>query len=174
MATEDKRSVHEATRVHEFALFANLHLLDVEYEHATEDLESDGTLTTKDQDLIVSDLVCEAHVARNPLGFVAVRRCNLLPYVLGNVVALDCIHNLALVNTTTKREDEVVLEATQCHTGAGDSETVDLLPLVLSDVVHFAEAIDLAVDEGANDVNEALQRADGVIRMWVDHARFLI
>ena len=155
-------------------MFANLHLLDIQNEHSAEDLESDGALATEDQDLVVSDLVCEAHVARDPVRLVTVGRSDLLPDVLGNVIALDCVHNLALVDTTAKREDEVVLEAAQSHAGAGDSETVDLLPLVLSDVVHLAEAIDLAVDEGANDVDEALQRANRVICMRVDHARLLV
>lgn len=157
VAAEDKRRVHEAARVHEFAFLADLHLLDVQHEHAAEDLESDGALATKDQDLVVSDLVCEAHVARDPLGLVAIGLSDLLPDVLGDVIALDRVHNLTLIDSTAKCEDEIVLEAAQCYARTGDSETVNLLPLVLSDVVDLTEAINLTVDEGAYDVNEALK-----------------
>ena len=67
VATKHKRCVHEAARIHEFAFLSDLHLLDVQYKHSAEDLECDGTLSTKDQDFIVSDLISKAHVSRNPL-----------------------------------------------------------------------------------------------------------
>lgn len=57
VATKDKRGVHEAARIDEFAFLSDLHLLHVKHEDTAEDLECDGTLSTKDQDFIVSHLI---------------------------------------------------------------------------------------------------------------------
>jgi len=58
VATEHKWSVHERAWVHELSFFSDLHFFDIEYEAAIEDQESESTFTTKDQDFIISNLIC--------------------------------------------------------------------------------------------------------------------
>ena len=77
-----------------------------------------------------------------------------MPDILGNIVTLNCVNNLALVDSAAKSKNEVVLEAAESNTRASDSKTVNLLPLVFADVIDFTEAVDLTVDEGADDVDE--------------------
>ena len=83
-----------------------------------------------------------------------------MPDILGNIVTLNGINNLTLVDSAAKSKNEVVFEAAESDTRASDSETINLLPLVFADVIDFTEAIDLTVDEGADDVDETLQRAN--------------
>ena len=70
VASEDQRSVHKRAGINQFALLTNFHLFDVEYETAVKDLESVSTLASENEDLVVSDLVGETHVPRDPLGLV--------------------------------------------------------------------------------------------------------
>jgi len=58
IASEHKWSVHERAWVHELSFFSDLHFFDIEYEAAIEDQESESTFTTKDQDFIISNLIC--------------------------------------------------------------------------------------------------------------------
>ena len=64
---EDERSIHERTRINQAASLTNLHFLDIKDEASIEDVESHCTLTTKEKDLIVRDLVSKAHVRGNPV-----------------------------------------------------------------------------------------------------------
>ena len=115
VTAKNKRRVHETARVHKLAFFADLHLLHVEHEATVENLERDRTLTAEDEYLIISNLIGKTHVAGDPLGLVTEWLRNLLPYVLGDVVALDRVNDLALVHSAAEREDEVVLEAAEGH-----------------------------------------------------------
>ena len=62
VAVEDKRRVHKGARVNKTSSLLDLHLLDIEYEAAVEDMESNSALPTKKNNLVVSDLVCQSHV----------------------------------------------------------------------------------------------------------------
>ena len=73
------------------------HLFDVKYEHSVEDLERDSTLSSKDHDLLLSNLVGQAHIGRHPFSFVSSWRLNLLPYVSLDIVDFDYINNSFLV-----------------------------------------------------------------------------
>lgn len=79
-----------------------------------------------------------------------------MPDVLGDVVTLDCINDILLVYTTSEREDVVVLKCTQSNTRSSNSETVNLFPLILLDVIDLTKSVDLAVYEGTDDVDKAL------------------
>lgn len=81
---------------------------------------------------------------------------DFLPDVLGDVVTLDCINDILLVYTTSEREDVVVLKCTQSNTRSSNSETVNLFPLILLDVIDLTKSVDLAVYEGTDDVDKAL------------------
>ena len=61
-AIEDEGCVHEAARIHQTASLTNLHFLHIEDEAAIEDVESQSTLSTEEQNLVVSDLMGKAHV----------------------------------------------------------------------------------------------------------------
>jgi hypothetical protein len=67
---EHKRSVHERARIDKTTSLMNYHLLNVEYEATVEDLESDGTLSSEDDDFLISDLISKTHISRNPLGLI--------------------------------------------------------------------------------------------------------
>ena len=155
-------------------MLTNLHLLDVKNKTAIEDLGRDGTLTAKNQDLVVGHLISKTHIARNPIRLVAEWSGDLLPDVLGDVVALDRVHNLALVDSTAKSKDEVVFEAGQGHAASRNPEAVDLRPLVLPNVVNFTRAKDLAVHEAADNVDEAFKTANRVVSVRVNHASLLV
>ena len=112
VAAEYQWSVHKRAWVNQFSLLPDFHLLDVEYKAAVKDLESQGALTSKNQDFVVRDLVGKAHIARNPLRFVQRRgsALNLLPDVLRDVVTLNCINYILLIDPSTECENEVVFE----------------------------------------------------------------
>lgn len=99
---------------------------------------------------------------------------DFLPDIFGDVITLDGVHDVLLIDSTSKCEDEVVLERAEGNTRSRNSQAVDLLPLILLDVVDLAEPVDLAVDEGADNVDVALDGAEGVIGVWVNHLGFLI
>ena len=176
IASEYQWRVHERARVYQFAFLADLHLLDVEYEAAVEDLESERALATEYQDLIVRNLVGKTHVSRDPLRFIKRSRStgDLLPHVFRDVIALNRVNYVLLVDSTTKCKDEVVFEGAEGHARSCDSETVYLLPLVLLDVVDLTEAIHLTVDERADDINESLHGAQRVVGVRIDHGGLLV
>jgi len=110
-ATEDEGRVHKAAGVNQLSAFLDLHLLDVHDEATVEDLLSQSTLTSKDDDLVVRDLVGQTHVAGDPLALVeAGSALNLLPDVLRDVVALYGVYDILLVDSSSERENVVVLE----------------------------------------------------------------
>ena len=166
---EDQRSVHEAARIDKAATLAHLHFLDIEYEAPVEDMEGGGTLPTEQQDLIIGDLVSEAHVAGNPARLVDLRGGNLLPDVARNVVNFNSINDSLLIDAPAESEDVVVLEDAEGGSGAGHTHISNELPFVLLRVVHLAVPIDLVAHECANDINEVLNCADRVVGMWVIH-----
>jgi len=91
--------------------------LRIEYEAAVEDLLGQGALAAEYNDFIVSDLECKTHVTGDPGSLVTLRpgglatnSYDLLPHVLGDVIALNSVHNGSLVNTSTKGKNVVVLE----------------------------------------------------------------
>lgn len=171
VASEHKRSIHKRAWVNQLAFLTNFHLLDVEYETAVEDLEGESALATEDQDLIVRDLVGKAHIARNPLRLIKrrLRALNLLPDVLRDVITLDRVDDVLLVDPATECKNEVVFEGAEGDARPSHSQTINLLPLVLLDVVDFAEAKNLTVDECADDVDEAFEGAQGMIGVRIDH-----
>lgn len=84
---------------------------------------------------------------------------DFLPDVLGDVVALDGIYDILLVNSAAESEDVVVLERAESNTRSRNPEAVNLLPLVLLDIIHLTEPVDLAVDKSTHDVDEAFDGA---------------
>lgn len=176
VAAENQWGIHEGAGVDKLAFFADLHLLDVEYEAAVEDLEGEGALTAKYEDLVVRDLVGQAHISRDPLGLVkrGGSASDLLPNVLGDIIALNCVNYVLLVDSAAKSEDEVVLERAESDARSRHSQAVNLLPLVLLDVVNLAESVDLAVDEGTYNVDESFHGAQRMISVRIDHRRLLI
>ena len=64
---ENQRCVHETAWIYETSSLTNLHLFHIEHKAAVKDMESGGALPTKQKDLIVSDLVSQAHVGGHPL-----------------------------------------------------------------------------------------------------------
>ena len=97
-----------------------------------------------------------------------------MPDILADVVAFNSINNVFLVNSSSEREDVIVLERAQSHTGSSDSQGVNLLPLIFLNVINLAETVNLAVHESAHDVNEPLDGAQRMIGMREDHRRLFI
>lgn len=86
-----------------------------------------------------------------------------MPNIARNVIALNSIHDLFLVNTTTERKDVVVLEGTQANTSARNSHGVNLLPLIFLGVILLTVSIHNVVDKGTDNVNKAINAADRVV-----------
>lgn len=107
---EHKRRVHERTRIHEAAPLTNLHFLDIKDIAPVENVEGGRTLSTEEKDLVVSDLVSQAHIGRHPIRLVNLWRRNFLPDIARDVIALDGIHDSFLVNPASESEDIVVLK----------------------------------------------------------------
>ena len=76
---KDKRRIHEGTRINQAASLTNLHFLHIEDKAAIEDVESECTFASEEQDLVVSDLMGKAHVAWHPVGLVNLWCSNFLP-----------------------------------------------------------------------------------------------
>ena len=57
MSTEHQWGVHEWAGVHKLSFLSDRHFLDVEYEASIEDLLSKGTLSSENDDFVISDLV---------------------------------------------------------------------------------------------------------------------
>ena len=78
-AIEDQRRVHEAARINQATSLTNLHFFHIEDKAAIEDVESECTFASEEQDLVVRDLMSKAHVARHPVGLVDLWGSNFLP-----------------------------------------------------------------------------------------------
>ena len=107
---EDQWCVHKRTRIHQAASLTNLHLFNIEYEAAVENVESHSTFPTEEQNLVIGDLMGQAHIGGHPLRFVDFRSCNFLPYVTTDVITLDGIDDAFLIDSTSKGEDVIVLK----------------------------------------------------------------
>lgn len=166
---EDQRSVHEAAGVDKATTLAKLHFLNVEHEAAVEDVEGSCALSTEQQNLVIGDLVGEAHVAGHPARLVDLGRSYFLPDVARDVVDLDGVHNPFLVDTTSECKDVVVLEDTEGGSGAGHTHISNKLPFVLLGVVYLTVAINLIANERANDIDKVLDCADRVVCVRVVH-----
>jgi len=57
MPTEHEGSVHEWAWINKLTFFFDFHFLDIEYEASVENLLSQSTFPSENDDLIVSDLV---------------------------------------------------------------------------------------------------------------------
>lgn len=170
-SVKNQRRVHERAGVHKTAALTDLHALNVEDKAAIEDLESKSRFAAEYQNLVVSDLVSEAHIGGHPFGFVDEAGWNFLPNVAADVVALNCVNNLLLVNATAKCKNVVVFETAKRDSSARHFEGVNLLPLVFLGVVLLAIAVDDIVHERAHNVDEAVNAADGVVCVRAIHIR---
>lgn len=110
VVVENERRVHERARVNKTSPFLDFHFLNVEDKTSVEYLESDRALSSKQNDLVVSNLVSESHIRWNPLALVDLRVVNLLPHIAGYVVNLNGVDNPFLINAPTERKNVVVLE----------------------------------------------------------------
>ena len=112
VSTKYKRCIHERARVNKFSFFSDLHFLYIEYEASIEDLRSQSTFTSKNHNLIVSNLVSQTHIPLNPRGFINLRSRNFLPNIFWDIIALNSVYNSLLVNSASKCKDEVIFEST--------------------------------------------------------------
>ena len=113
VATEHKWSVHERAWIDKLTFFFDFHLLEIEYETSIKDLESQSTLATENENFVIGDLIGQAHVAWNPLRLVDQRRLDLLPHILGDVIALNGVDDVLLVDSASKCKEEVILKSTK-------------------------------------------------------------
>jgi len=97
------------------------HLLYVKYIAAVKDLEHYGTLASKDHDLLLSDLMSQAHVGGHPVALVNHWCGDLLPDITLDIVALDSVHDTLLVHSSSESEHIVVLEGAERDSSSGDS-----------------------------------------------------
>jgi len=111
VTVEHERSIHERARIHKTAMLAYAHLLDVEDIATVEDLEKYRRLSSKDHDLLVSDLMCQSHVRGYPAGLIDTRATGyLLPHVPLDVVDFDRVYNPLLIYPPAKRKHVLILE----------------------------------------------------------------
>ena len=180
--SKDERSVHKGAWINKLASLFDLHCLNVKQETSIEDLLSQSTLPSKDKDFIICDLVCETHVTWDPRGFVDrdacswvwVRSYNFLPNILWNIITFNCINNIFLIHSSSESENEVVFEWAQSHTGPGNTQAIDLFPLIFLDIVDFTESIDLAIHKSANYIYVPFYGTKWMVSMWINHLSFFI
>ena len=171
---EHEGCVHEATRIYKTSPLTNLHFLDIEDKTAVENVESEGALASKEQDLVVGDLVGQAHVGGHPARLVNLGCADLLPHVARDVVHFYRVHDSFLVNSSAKGENVVVFEDSEGSASARHAHISNELPLVLDGVIDLAVAVHLVAHERTNHVDEVLNRADGVVSVRIVHVADLI
>jgi len=160
VSAEHQWGVHERARVNKLSFLSDRHFLDVEYEASIEDLLSKGTLSSEDDDFIISDLIRKTHVSRDPSSLVQGWTLNFLPHILRDIVAFNSVNDVLLINPSSKSKNVVILERGESNSRSGYAETINLLPLVFLDVIDLTKAIDLTVDKGSNHINEALNSTE--------------
>lgn len=172
-SVENQGSVHERARVDKTATLTNLHLFNIEDEATIENLESHCTFASKYHNFVISDLICKAHVGRNPLWFIYDWGWNLLPYISWNIVTFNSINYLFLVNTTAKRENVIIFECTETHSCSRHSHWVNLLPLVFLGIVLLTITVNRIIDISAYHINKSIQTNYRVISVLVVHISYL-
>ena len=137
-------------------------------------MESKCAFASKEQYLIVSDLMSKAHVARHPVGLVDLRSCNFLPDIARYVINFYCVNNSLLIDSSTECEDVIVLKDTKGSSSARHTHISNEFPLILLRIVHFTVSVDLISNKCANHVDEVLDRANRMIGVWIVHVAHLI
>lgn len=99
---EYERCIHERAWVDQASSFLDDHAFEIEDENSIKDLEGEGTLTSKDHDFFVSDLVSVAHVGGNPFGFVTDARRNLLPSIFLDIIDFNYINDSSLIHSAAE------------------------------------------------------------------------
>lgn len=168
-SVENQGSVHERARVDKTATLTDLHFFNIEDEATIENLESHCTFASKYHNFVISDLICKAHVCRNPFWFIHDWGWNLLPNISWNVITFNSINNLFLVNTAAKRENVIIFECTETHSGSRNSHWVNLLPLVFLGIVLFTVAVNRIIYISADNINKSIQTNYRVISVLVMH-----
>ena len=97
-----------------------------------------------------------------------------MPNVFADVIAFNSVNDVLLINSASKGEDVIVLEGAQCNTRSGNSQRVDLLPLVLLNVVNLTEPVNLAVNESTHHIDKSLDGTKGVVCVREDHRGLLV
>jgi len=166
---EHEGCVHEWAWVNKTSPLFDYHLLYIENETTIKNLESLSAFSSKDQNFIVSDLVRQSHVGRNPLGLVNHTGRNFLPDIPWNVITFNSVNKIFLGNTATEGEHIVVLERTQADSGTGNSHLVDDLPLVLLSVILLTLTVDFVINKSSHDIDEALDWTHWMVCMRVVH-----
>lgn len=182
VASKDEWSIHEGAWINELTFLFDLHFLNVEQETSIEDLLSQGTLSSKDEYLIVSDLVGKTHVTWDPWWFINRDACswvwvcsyNFLPNILWNVITFNGINNVFLIDSSSKCKNEVIFERTQSYTWSSYAQAINLFPLILLNIIDFTESIDLAIDKSANNIYVPFYCTKRMIGMWINHLSFFI
>ena len=108
--------IHKRAWIDKLTFLFDFHLLEIEYETSIEDLESQSALATEDKNFIVGDLIRQAHVSWNPLRLINLRSLDLLPNILGDIIALDSVNDIFLVDSTSKCKQKVVFESAESNT----------------------------------------------------------
>ena len=171
---EDEGRVHERAGVHQTAPLTNLHFLNIEDEAPVEDVESRRAFATKEDDLVVGDLMSKAHVGGHPVRLVDFSATNFLPHISGDVINFDCVHDALLVDSSSEGEDVVVLKDAKGGSCAWNSHISDQLPLILLGIVNLTVAVHLVAHKGANDIDEVLNGANRMIRVRIVHVAHLV
>ena len=167
-------SVHEGTRIDKTTSFLDLHLLHIEHKTPIEDMESHCTLATEQYDLIVSDLMSQAHVGRNPLRLVNFWSSNFFPGIPRDIVDFNSVHNLLLVNPPTKSENVVVLESAERSSSSRNLHLCNDFPLILLGVIHLTVSVNSVSHESTHNIYEVLYGADRMISVGIVHVSNLI
>lgn len=97
-----------------------------------------------------------------------------MPNVLRDVIALNCVNDVLLVDPSSKGKNVIIFERAESYTGPSNTKAINLLPLILLNIIDLAEAVNLAVDESADDINKALNGAKRVVSVREDHACLFI
>jgi hypothetical protein len=110
---EYQRCIHKRARVHHGATFFDHHAFKVKDEDSIKDLERKCALSSKYHDLLICHLKSIRHVSWNPLSLITTTSWNFLPRVLFNIIDFNGVYNPLLIDSSSKREKVLILEATQ-------------------------------------------------------------
>ena len=123
-------------------------------------MESHCTLASKQDDLIVCDLVSKAHIRWNPLRLVHLGRSDLLPRIPRDIIHFYRVDDLLLIDTTSECKDVVVLEGTERGARPWNLHLCNNLPLIFLRIVHLTIPIDSVAYKSTHDIDEVLNCAD--------------
>lgn len=148
--------------------------MDIEDKTPIENLERKSALASKNQYFMISYLVSQTHIPRDPVRLVNLRGFYFLPDVFWNIIAFDGVYDVLLIDSASECEDIFVHKSWQSYSRPCDSQRINLFPLIFLYIVNFTNSIHQAVEKCGDYINEPFNGTQTMISMGVKHWCLLI